>query len=47
MPPLDSRAVSGISGVFRDDPVEAVCQEKEKVRDLSALSRRGELVCKD
>ena len=47
MPPLDSRAVSGVSRVFRDDPVEVVCQEKEKVRDRSALSRREVLVCKE
>lgn len=39
--------LSGIPGVFRDDPVEVACQETEKVRDWSALSRIEELVCKE
>lgn len=39
--------LSGIPRVFGDAPVEVACQEKEKVRDWSALSRIEELVCKE
>lgn len=46
MLPLDSGIVSGIRVVFREDPAEVACQEKEKIRNQSALSRIEELVCK-
>lgn len=39
--------LSGIPRVFGDAPVEVACQEKEKIRDWSALSRIEELVCKE